>query len=422
MADVRSYAVVTATYWAFTVTDGALRMLILLYLHEQGYSPLSLAAVFILYELCGVLTNLIGGLIGSRFGLDKTLSLGLILQIAACTALATQASSLTVLFVMLAQAVSGIAKDLTKMSAKSYIKRVVPADASNQLLRWVTLLTGSKNTLKGAGFFVGGWLLSAFGFAGACVAMAATLSLTLTASIALLPRSSGRASGSARSPDIFSKDRRINWLAAARLVLFGSRDLWFAVALPIFLSASLGWSFSAVGAFLALWVIAYGIVQANAPRFTTRRSEGNRRPPSGGQLLWWTASLLIPLGGIVLALTEGAPTAPALVVGLGAFGVLFAANSAVHSYLIVAYADSDAVAMNVGFYYSANALGRLIGTVLSGFLFESFGMGTSGLTACLLGSVGFTILSSIACIGLKRAEDDLPVDASSSPPGATARP
>jgi len=409
MADLRSYAVVTATYWAFTVTDGALRMLILLFLHEQGYSPISLAAVFILYELCGVITNLIGGFIGSRFGLDKTLSAGLTLQIIACAALALQASSLTVPFVMIVQALSGVAKDLTKMSAKSYVKRVVPEDDSSRLLRWVSLLTGSKNTLKGIGFFVGGLLLSLFGFRTACFGMAGALTLALAGSSLALPGSVGRTASKARLAGVFSRDARINWLAGARLVLFGSRDIWFAVALPIFLSGSLGWSFSQVGAFLAVWVIGYGVVQANAPRLTARRSDAGPLPPDASSLTRWTGSLLLPLLGLAAALPLGAPPGSALVVGLGVFAILFAANSAVHSYLIVEYADADAVAMNVGFYYSANAVGRLVGTVLSGVVFETFGTGTSGLSACLVVAAGFVLSSALACGQLSQAERRLAV-------------
>ena len=78
-----------------------------------------------------------------------------------------------------------------------------------------------------------------------------------------------------------------------------------------------------------------------------------------------------------------------LVVGLIAFGVVFAMNSAVHSYLILAYADNDRAAMNVGFYYMANAGGRLAGTILSGLLYQ-----WQGLTACLWASAAFVLAAA----------------------------
>ncbi|MCH2173003.1 organoarsenical effux MFS transporter ArsJ [Myxococcota bacterium] len=404
MADLRNYLIVTATYWVFTVTDGALRMLILLFLHEQGYSPLSLAAVFILYEFCGVITNLIGGFVGSRFGLDKTLSCGLALQILACAALALEADALTVVFVMIVQAMSGVAKDLTKMSAKSYVKLVIPEGDESRLMRWVSLLTGSKNTLKGVGFFVGGLMLTALGFQAACLAMAGALAIALVSSVVLLPGAAGRASDKPKLTSVISRDPRINWLAAARLVLFASRDVWFAVALPVFLASSLGWSFPAVGAFLACWVVGYGIVQASAPRFTVRRTGQETLPPDAVHLTGWTASLLIPLLGIATALGSGIFPEIALIGGLALFGILFAANSAVHSFLIVSYADSNSVAMNVGFYYSANAVGRLLGTLLSGAVFQAFGLGLPGLVACMLAAACFVAISTASCIRLSSAE------------------
>ena len=282
MSDLRSYAVVTGTYWVFTVTDGALRMLVLLYLHELGYSPLSLASLFIFYEFFGIVTNLVGGWLGARFGLNTTLFTGVSLQIVACTMLALGVDALTVPYVMAAQALSGIAKDLTKMSSKSYVKLVVPEDDSHGLMRWVSLITGSKNTLKGAGFFTGGLLLQAVGFAGACWGMAAALALATVVSAALLPRGAGRIAGKAKFSSVFSKDHRINWLAAARLFLFGSRDVWFVVALPVFLASSLGWSFTTVGGFLALWIIGYGIVQASrASLHRGARPRGKTHAPHG---------------------------------------------------------------------------------------------------------------------------------------------
>lgn len=401
MADtpnVRDYAIITGTYWVFTLTDGALRMLVLLYLHELGYAPLALASLFLLYELFGVVTNYTGGRIGARFGLKSTLSSGLSLQVVALGLLCAPASWLSVPYVMAAQALSGIAKDLTKMSSKSYIKLVLPAADTGGLLRWVALLTGSKNSLKGVGFFLGGFLLSTVGFRGACAGMAVAIAAALALSGASLPRAPGKALGGPRRRGLLSGDARLNRLSAARLFLFGARDVWFVVALPVFLSAELGWSHAGVGGFLALWVIGYGIVQASAPRVV-----GARRTPDARVLGLWTASLAVPLVVLSLALSLDAPPGVSLIVGLAVFGAVFAANSAIHSYLVVHYADRDRVAADVGFYYMANAAGRLVGTLLSGAVFGAL-LGRAGLLACLGVSIGFVLVSALLCGPLARAE------------------
>jgi MFS family permease len=401
--NLRDYAVVTASYWAFTITDGALRMLVLLFLHERGFSPLELATLFILYELAGMVTNFVGGWLGARFGLRATLFSGLALQIAACGLLAIDPSLLSVAYVMTLQGLSGVAKDLTKMSSKSYVKLVVPEGDEHGLLHWVALITGSKNALKGAGFFVGGLLLGSVGFRAACLGMAGMLAVALAASALLLPRGAGRISAKAKLRSLFSDDARINWLAASRLFLFGSRDLWFAISLPVFLASELGWSDGWIGAFLALWVIGYGAVQAGAPRLVTRRPPGEA-PVRAAQLVVWTLTLLVPLGAIAAAVQLGSALERSVMLGLAAFGALFAVNSALHSYLIVAYADSEKVAMQVGFYYMANAAGRLAGTVLSGALFQAAGLGSPGLVACILASMLFVALSAAFCLPLGRAE------------------
>lgn len=403
MRNVREYAVVTGTYWVFTLTDGALRMLVLLHLHELGYSPLEIASLFLLYELFGVITNLVGGWLGARYGLRSTLFSGLGLQIAAFALLAARAASLTLGLVMIAQAMSGTAKDLTKMSAKSYVKLVVPEGDARGLLRWVALLTGSKNTLKGAGFFLGGALLSVLGFRGACLAMASGLGVALLASALLLPSAAGRASRKVRLAEIISRDARVNWLSAARLFLFGARDIWFVLALPIFLSSALGWTHAGVGGFLALWVIGYGVVQAGAPAYLGGRGSVGRAPDARALALW-TLTLVLPLGGMLAALSLGASPAASLVIGLVAFAIVFATNSAIHSYLIVAYADADRVSLSVGFYYMANAAGRLVGTLLSGALFQAAGEGLDGLLVCLAGSLLFVVVSALLCAPLRAAE------------------
>jgi MFS family permease len=403
---LRDYAVVTGSYWAFTLTDGALRMLVLLYLHERGHAPMAIASMFLFYELFGVVTSLLGGWIGARFGLKSTLFSGLLLQIVACVMLAVDPARLTVVWVMVAQAFSGIAKDLTKMSSKSYIKLVVPAGDVQGLLKWVAILTGSKNTLKGVGFFLGGVLLAAVGLRGAVLGMAVGLAVALCLAVALLPKAPGKSRAKVRLKDLVSRDARINWLSAARLALFGSRDVWFVLALPIYLSVERGWSHAGVGGFLALWIVGYGLVQASAPAFVgeARAEGGARRPPGAARLLRWSLALLVPMIAIVAGLQLGAPPTPVLVAGLVVFGAIFAANSAIHSYLIVAYAARDEVALRVGFYYMANAAGRLVGTILSGVVFQLAGQGQAGLVACLGTSIALVALASAACVPLRRAE------------------
>lgn len=380
MTDLRNYALVTGAYWSFTLTDGALRMLVLLHFHALGYSAVQIALLFLLYELCGVVTNLLGGWIGANLGLRVTLFGGLALQVFALGMLALLdpgwPAILSVTYVMAAQALSGIAKDLTKMSSKSAIKVLLPVGAEGALFKWVAILTGSKNALKGAGFFLGGVLLAALGFRSALLAMAAALTLVLLAAVVSLPGEMGKAKKKVKFRQLLSKSREINLLSAARLCLFGSRDVWFVVGLPVYLAASLGWSHAGVGGFLALWVIGYGGVQALTPRLLQRGLGGGT--PQGG-----TASLgAFALAGLTALLALGVQVGLSpwltLVAGLALFGVVFAVNSSVHSYLILAYSSGEAVAADVGFYYMANAAGRLLGTLLSGVVFQ-----WAGLSGCL---------------------------------------
>ena len=381
MLDLRNYAVVTAAYWGFTLTDGALRMLVLLHFHTLGYSPLELAFLFLLYEFFGVVTNLLAGWIGSRFGLKLTLYCGLGLQVAALCMLSlldpTWEKFAAVAFVVAAQGLSGIAKDLTKMSSKSAIKLVVPDDANSTLFKWVALLTGSKNALKGIGFFLGAALLAGLGFVHALWAMAAGLVIILVAAVTLLPGDMGKAKTKVKFTKILSKSRAINLLSAARFFLFGARDVWFVVGVPIFLYEVIGWSFMEVGSFMAAWVIGYGGVQALAPKFVRRSVDGQSSETRVAQ--WWAfvlAALPVAIAGLVEA---GAAPAVSVVGGLALFGIVFAINSSVHSYLILSFSDSDKVALNVGFYYMANAGGRLVGCLFSGLSYQMW-----GLSGCLL--------------------------------------
>ena len=391
-SNVRQYAIVTGNYWAFTLTDGALRMLVVLYFHQLGYSPLAIAFLFLFYELFGVVTNLFGGWLGARIGLNRTMNIGLILQVAALLMLAVPAAMLTVPWVMSAQALSGIAKDLNKMSAKSSIKLLVPADAHGALYRWVALLTGSKNALKGIGFFLGGVLLALCGFQLAVALMAAVLALVWIFSLFLLRRDLGKTKYKPKFRDLFSKSAAINRLSAARLFLFGARDVWFVVALPVYLSTNLDWGFERVGAFLALWIIGYGIVQAFAPRIT------GTRPDRRDATIWAAVLALVP-AAIAMGIALHLPAQPVVVGGLLLFAVLFAVNSSLHSFLIVSYAGEEGVSLDVGFYYMANALGRLIGTLLSGWLFQ-----IAGLDICLWISALFIVFAAVISWSLPSQE------------------
>ncbi len=381
-ADLRSYALVTGAYWADTIADGASRVLVLFFFYERGYSPFAVASLFLFYEIFGIVTNLVGGWLAARFGLKTTLLGGLATQVVALSMLAlVPVAWLVVPYVMAAQALSGIAKDLTKMSSKSAVKLVAPADAPDALFRWVAIVTGSKNALKGVGFFLGGLLLSLVGFRTALLLLAGLVLLALLLVASRLRGDLGRPDPRARFSQMLSQSRAVNLLAAARLVLFASRDVWFVVGLPVFLRSELDWSFWEVGAFLAIWVIGYGAVQASAPRLL-----GRRRLPDGRTATLLAFALAALPAAIALLLSAKLDATVVVVGGLIAFGVVFALNSAVHSYLILAYADGKQVAMNVGFYYMANAAGRLTGTVLSGLLYQ-----WHGLVACLWASVGLVL-------------------------------
>ncbi len=403
----RDYGIVTTAYWGFTMTDGALRMLVLLHFHELGYSPAQIAFLFLLYEFCGILTNLFGGWIASRKGLKPTLFAGLTIQIVALTMLSflnpEWAVMLSVGFVMASQALSGIAKDLTKMSSKSAIKLLVPtkeeSESSERLLfKFVALLTGSKNALKGVGFFLGAILLSWIGFAPALWSMAGALAIILIFSIFLLKGDLGKSKEKVKFSKLFSKTREINFLSGARFFLFGARDVWFVVGLPIFLTEILGWSFWMTGAFMAGWVIVYGFVQASAPGIVNRKV-GGEAARGAISALGWGIGLALVTAGIAAAVQYDFHPTISVLVGLAIFGIVFAVNSAVHSYLILAYSDSDKVSLNVGFYYMANACGRLVGTLLSGIVYLKAGLG-----GCLWTSAGFIVAAVLLTIALPRKQ------------------
>ncbi len=391
-SEIKQYLIVTGNYWAFTLTDGALRMLVVLHFHGLGYSPIEIAMLFLFYEIFGVVTNLVGGWLGARVGLNRTMNIGLGMQVIALSMLLVPNEWLTVVWVMAAQALSGIAKDLNKMSAKSAIKTLVPAGAESKLYQWVAILTGSKNALKGVGFFLGGALLSLFGFQVAILIMALALLLVWIFSVVSLKSEMGKATAKPKFTEIFSKSSTINYLSAARLFLFSARDVWFVVALPVYLASQFNWDHWYVGGFLATWVIGYGAVQSFAPYFTGKKQG---KVPDGKSAFVWAGILAIIPGLIALALVSDWHSQTVLIGGLLIFGGLFAVNSSMHSYLIVSYADQDGVSLDVGFYYMANAMGRLIGTLLSGWVFQQY-----GLEACLWISSGFIALAAVISLKL----------------------
>ncbi len=406
-----AYIAVTASYWAFMLTDGALRMLVLLHFHTLGFSPIQLAYLFILYEIAGVVTNLCAGWIAARFGLTSTLYAGLSLQVAALLALAqldpTWAVGVSVVFVMLVQGASGVAKDLAKMSSKSAVKLLAPADGGG-LFRWVALLTGSKNMVKGAGFLLGAGLLATLGFTWAVLGMAAILAAILLAVLVAMPPGLPKGRKGAKFSEVFSKSRNVNWLSAARVFLFGARDVWFVVGIPIYFYAVLSdgseegnrAAFFLIGSFMAGWIILYGLVQANAPRILRAPSRPEAELVTAARAWAW-ALALVPAVLTVAALVAGAPQAwltATLIAGLLVFGAIFAVNSSLHSYLILSFTQADRVTMDVGFYYMANAAGRLLGTLLSGLTYQ-----IGGLPLMLGVAAGMVALSALAVGGLRQS-------------------
>lgn len=404
-AGMRNYAIVTAAYWGFTLTDGALRMLVLFTFFKLGYSPFTLAFLFLLYEAAGILANMIGGWLATRHGVKRMLIVGLSTQIIGFVILSAMnpgwEAALLVAWVVLAQGICGVAKDLTKTASKSAIKLTeaeAKGDGEGRLFKWVAWFTGSKNAMKGAGFFLGGVLLEAFGFSPSLWLMAGALAIVLLGVILSLPALKGKAKASKTVRELFGKSRGVNLLALARIGLFGARDVWFVVGVPVFLYAQ-GWTFPMVGAFLAIWTIGYGLIQASAPAIVSRSPDGLSREVPAAR--WWSLGLMLIPFALALVLSAGPPRPDLiLVVGLCLFGAAFAINSSVHSYLILAYAGSEKAAEDVGFYYAANAAGRFSGTLLSGLLYQ-FG----GIQACLIGSGAMLLACWIATQALPKTAE-----------------
>ena len=406
-----AYIAVTAAYWAFMLTDGALRMLVLLHFHTLGFSPVQLAYLFVFYEIAGVVTNLCAGWIAARFGLTSTLYAGLGLQVLALLAMAqldpTWVVGASVVYVMLVQGASGMAKDLAKMSSKSAVKLLAPS-GDGGLFRWVAILTGSKNMVKGLGFLLGATLLATLGFVWSMLGMAAILVVILLAVLIAMPAGLPKGRKGVKFSEVFSKSANVNWLSAARVFLFGARDVWFVVGIPIYFYAVLSdgttagnrTAFFLIGTFMALWVILYGLIQANAPRILrakTRPTDELMKVARGWA--WSLAAVPAILTGI--AIIAGKPQlwlTISLVAGLLIFGIVFAVNSSLHSYLILSFTKAERVTMDVGFYYMANAAGRLAGTLLSGLTYQICGL------PLMLGVAAFMVALSAIMVGLLKPE------------------
>lgn len=406
-----AYIAVTAAYWAFMLSDGALRMLVLLHFHTLGFSPVQLAYLFVLYEIAGIVTNLCAGWIAARFGLTSTLYAGLGLQVLALLALAqldpSWAVGTSVVFVMLVQGASGVAKDLAKMSSKSAVKLLAPSEDGG-LFRWVALLTGSKNMVKGAGFLLGAALLAMFGFVGAVLGMAAILSVILLAVLIAMPEGLPKGRKGTKFSEVFSKSANVNWLSAARVFLFGARDVWFVVGIPIYFYAVLSdgttegnrATFFMIGTFMAIWVILYGLVQANAPRILRAKDRSEASLINAARTWGWGLTA-VPVILTLAAITAGEPQiwlTLTLVFGLLVFGAIFAVNSSLHSYLILSFTKAERVTMDVGFYYMANAAGRLVGTLLSGLTYQAGGL------ALMLGTAAAMVAASAVTVGFLKPE------------------
>ena len=386
---ISHYLIVTSSYLGFTLSDGALRMLVLFYFFKLGFSPLTLALLFLLYEFAGVVANLGGGWLTTRFGIRIMLLVGLSLQIIGLIFLSLLDPSfgyiLSIIWVLVAQGISGLAKDFTKTASKSAIKSM-EVDGRQGLFYWVSWFTGSKNAMKGIGFFLGGILLTKFGFQNSLWVMAGSLGLVLLLVSFLLPKNLGTSRPSGRIKELFSKSPEVNKIALARIFLFGGRDIWFVVAIPIFLYTN-GWDFWEVGGFLAGWTVFYGLVQAIAPNIIYVTNNGKKTVSSTSILVWSISLALVSL--FLLGIMSAKTDLLLLLSGLILFGFVFAINSSLHSFLIVAYAGSKKAAEDIGFYYAANAAGRLFGTFLSGLLFQ-----LGGVLACLAGTTLFLIATS----------------------------
>lgn len=315
---------------------------------------------------------------------------------------------LSVTYVMCVQGASGVAKDLAKMSSKSAVKVLAPTE-NGGLFRWVAILTGSKNAVKGVGFLLGALMLATLGFVWSIYVMAAVLFAILIAIAYAMPPGLPKGRKGAKFSEVFSKSANVNWLSAARLFLFGARDVWFVVGIPIYFYSVLSdgsedgnrTAFFIIGTFMAAWIILYGLVQGLAPKIL-RAGVRSEEALIADARRWALLLSAIPAALTCATFMANGPSdwlTTILVVGLLAFGAVFAINSSLHSYLILAFTKAERVTMDVGFYYMANAGGRLIGTVLSGAAFQA-----GGLILLLTVATIMVLISAVAAGQLRTKE------------------
>lgn len=403
------FAIISVSYLLFTITDGAVRMIVLLHAYQQQFSALDVAIMFSMYEAAGIITNLAAGMLGARWGIKTTLLWGLTVQLFGLGMLfgwqEDWSKAEAIIYVTASQMLCGVAKDLTKLGGKTVTKLVTPEGKNSSLFKLVSLITGWKNSLKGAGYFLGAATVGVNYYMSLGILCGLVVAAMPWAIIGLSNQLGRTRKENVSFSQLFNNNHNINTLSLSRVFLFASRDLWFEVPLPFFLRSAesgIGWSRALTGAFLAIFIIVYGQVQSWTPQVVLQPLR--QSPPDKYGAFWWAASLVVPLsilGGIMLGTgiygpgVDPAPAIVAITVLLYSFCVLFAVNSAIHSYLIVRYAQSDKVAMQVGVYYASNALGRLVGTMLSGVLYtyagdtveERFGV-------CLFSSVLFALIST----------------------------
>jgi len=295
---------------------------------------------------------------------------------------------------MLVQALSGVAKDLTKTSAKSAVKQLTANRQSGTLFRWVAVLTGSKNAVKGLGFFLGGLLLAVSGFEQAVLIMAACLCVVFIVVSMIDKLDLGVTDSNVKLREVWSTSQPVKTLSSARVFLFGARDTWFVVAVPVYLHTVFTQAFSlnaqqaffTVGAFLSLWVIGYGFVQARTPEWLSSARQSSVGAVKAVKL--WSGALLVVLlmmsSSTFLIGESTAQLVFVVIPGFLIFGVVFAMVSSLHSYLILALTTHKRSTMDVGFYYMSNAAGRLLGTLLSGLSYQLGGLALCLATAAMM--------------------------------------
>lgn len=463
---LRPFVIISSSYLLFTITDGAIRMIVLLHAYNKSFSALEVSIMFSLYELAGVFTNLAAGLMGAKWGIKFTLIIGLSLQLLSYGLMFGWQDSWTkseaIIYVTVAQMFAGIAKDLTKLGGKTVTKLVTPDEKETQLFKLVSFITGWKNSLKGVGYFAGAALLQVSYVLALSVMMALVL-IAMPWAICGLDRSLGTAKKkNATWKDAFKMDnQKLNLLSAARLFLFASRDFWFEVPLPFFLRApaceglgtetcfqssdcsqgaicgssgyceninpgggcgGLGLERVVVGAILGGYIILYGQVQSLTPQLVT--GPLRQSPPNKLTEVFWGLINCVPtlIMAVAMMLAPSFVNADAdemtiwFAVNVVAFAVIFAINSSIHSFLVVNYAAKDKVAVSVGFYYMSNACGRLMGTIGSGVLYTFIGenigslAGTdavAGLAACFLAGTISSLIAAVITIMIDDQEAGL---------------